>query len=142
MTTSPHSLLKLPGKVRNRIYELVLGPSFDPTFCLTGLRGLDHESSIGHDYDDTINSWDASVAWKDYYYWTDLLLPSVLLTSKQIYIKAPHVSYSTHCFSFMDTEQLYRFLRNIGYARRQQVTIIYIVWRGGYSKEAFCLLKT
>lgn len=141
-TTSTHSLLKLPGEIRNRLYELVLEPPLDPTICLTGLRGLDHESSIGHDYDNHIVSWDASVAWKGHYYWTDPSLLSILLTSKQIYTEAFHVFYSTHCFSFIDTEQLYRFLRNIGYVRRQDLTMIYFVWRGEFANKAFRLLKT
>lgn len=141
-TTSTDFLSKLPGEIRNRIYALVLGPPVDSTICLTSLHGLDHSTSKGHDYDDSIISRDSSVAWSNYYYWTDQSVLSILLTSKQIYTEAFHVFYSTHCFSFMDTELLCKFLRNIGYARRQQLTMIYFVWRGGYSKEAFRLLKS
>ena len=67
---------------------------------------------------------------------------SILLVSKQIYVEAFHVFYTTNCFSFTDTGLLYRFLKNIGYTRRQHLTMVYFLWRGPDAKEAFRLLKT
>ena len=71
---------------------------------------------------------------------TDL---SILLLSKQTYIEAFHIFYRFNQFYFKDTEILYRFLRKIGYPRRQQITTISFCWRShGIAKEAFRLLKT
>lgn len=67
---------------------------------------------------------------------------SILLVSKQIYVEAFYVFYTKNCLSFTDTGLLYRFLKNIGYTRRQHLTMIYFLWRGPDAKEAFRLLKT
>ena len=68
---------------------------------------------------------------------------SILRLSEQTYIEAFHIFYRFNRFYFKDTEVLFRFLRNIGYARRQQITTIEFCWRGHETaKIAFRLLKT
>ena len=68
---------------------------------------------------------------------------SILLLSKQTYIEAFHIFYRFNQFYFKDTEVLYRFLRNIGYARRQQISTVAFCWRSDRTaREAFRLLKT
>jgi len=67
---------------------------------------------------------------------------SILLLSRQTYIEAFHIFYRYNNFYFTSTNRLYRFLRNIGYARRQHVTAIKFYWFGSDSKRAFRLLKT
>lgn len=140
----------LAPEIRNRIYRLVLGPPQDPSICLTQV--LDNRPlrapSGSVDLDNTFRTksvmpnpkhkdpqWGVIHQVKS----NDL---SILLVSKQTYFEAFHVFYSTNCFSFTDTGLLYRFLKNIGYTRRQHLTMVYFLWRGPDAKEAFRLLKT
>ena len=140
----------LAPEVRNRIYRFVLGPSQDPSICLTQI--LDNcplrAQSGGFEFDNTFRTksvvpnpkhkdpdWGVTHQVKP----DDL---SILLVSKQIYVEAFHVFYTTNCFSFTDTGLLYRFLKNVGYTRRQHLTMVYFLWRGPDAKEAFRLLKT
>lgn len=140
----------LAPEIRNRIYHFVLGPPQDPSICLTQV--FDHRPlrapSGGADFDNTFRTksvvpnpkhkdpdWGIIHEVKS----NDL---SILLVSKQTYLEAFHVFYTVNCFSFTDTGMLYRFLRNIGYNRRQHLTMVYFLWRGPDAKEAFRLLKT
>lgn len=138
----PSSFFNLPPEIRNSIYEFVLGPPLHPSVCLTGLKGLDLNPSKGFRYDRGVPSTTNPANWEHYYCHVEPGILSILLVSRQIYTEAFHVFYSCHCFSFFDTDQLYRFLRNIGYARRQQLRAVYFMWRGPRSKDAFRLLKT
>ena len=140
----------LAAEIRNRIYHFVLGPPQDPSICLTQIIDC-HPFSASNDESDIeatfhtksvkLNPKHKDPAWgvthdvKSH----DL---SILLVSKQIYMEAFHVFYTTNCFSFTDTGLLYRFLKNIGYIRRQHLTMVYFLWRGPDAKEAFRLLKT
>lgn len=65
-----------------------------------------------------------------------------ILLSRQTYIEAFHIFYRINNPYFKSTDRMYRFLRNIGYARRQHVTVIESYWKGRDSKRAFRLLKT
>ena len=140
----------LAAEIRNRIYHFVLGPPQDPSICLTQI--IDYRTlsapNEGSDIETTFRTksvklnpkhkdpdWGVTHDVKPH----DL---SILLVSKQIYMEAFHVFYTTNCFSFTDTGLLYRFLKNIGYIRRQHLTMVYFLWRGPDAKEAFRLLKT
>lgn len=140
----------LPPEIRNRIYCFILGPPQDPSICLTQIldnRPLRAQSG-GVDFDNTfrtrsvvLNPKHKDPDWGV----THEVQPHdlcILLASKQTYAEAFHVFYTTNCFSFTDTGLLYRFLKNIGYNRRQHLTMVYFLWRGPDAKEAFRLLKT
>ncbi len=140
----------LAPEIRNLIYHFVLGPPQDPSICLTHVfddRPL-RAPSGGVDFDNTFrttkvqpNSKHKDPNWGI----THEVKPddlSILLVSKQTYVEAFHVFYATNCFCFTDTGLLYRFLKNIGYTRRQHLTMVYFLWRGPDAKEAFRLLKT
>lgn len=140
----------LAPEIRNRIYRFVLGPPEDPSICLTQIldnRPLRAQSG-GVDLDNTFrtNSVVPNPKHKDpnwgVTHQVDPQNLSILLVSKQIYVEAFHVFYSTNCLSFTDTGLLFRFLKNIGSIRRQHLTMIYFLWRGPDAKEAFRLLKT
>ena len=141
----------LAPEIRNRIYRLVLGPPQDPSMCLTQVYDDDPlraPSGGGIDFHNTFrtNSVVPNPEHKDLECSvTHQVHPhdlSILLVSKNTYVEAFHVFYSTNCFSFTDTGMLYRFLKNIGYTRRQHLTMVYFLWRGHDAKEAFRLLKT
>ena len=137
------TFMAFPPEVRNRIYNDVLGPAGDSVICaragndyrfFSRLCG-DHGSirtELRHDY-----PWPVAC---------HFIKPSfhlaILLVSKQIYTEAFHIFYSKNRFHFPDTRILYRFLRNIGYVRRQHLTMISFDWRDAEAKEAFRLLKT
>ena len=140
----------LPPEIRNRIYRFILGPPQDPSICLTQIlddRPLGAQSE-DVDIDNTFRT--KSVVPNPKHNdpnWgiTHEVDPndlSILLASKQIYTEACLFFYASNCFSFTDTGLLYRFLKNIGYTRRQHLTMIYFLWRGEDAKEAFRLLKT
>ena len=140
----------LVPEIRNRIYHIVLRPPQDPSICLTQIlddRPL-RAPSGGIDFDNTFrtksvvpNRKHKDPDWGIIHQVSPQDL-SILLVSKQIYVEAFHVFYATNCFSFTDTGLLYRFLKTIGYIRRQHLTMIYFLWRGPDAKEAFRLLKT
>ena len=127
----------LAAEIRNRIYHFVLGPPHDPSICLTQMLdyrplratngGVDIETTF-RTKSVTLNpehkdpTWGVTHDVKSH----DL---SILLVSKQIYMEAFHVFYTTNCFSFTDTGLFYRFLKNIGYIRRQHLTMVYFLWR-------------
>lgn len=67
---------------------------------------------------------------------------SILLLSRQTYIEAFHIFYRFNNFYFTSSNVSYRFLRNIGYVRRQHITAIEFHWSGSHSNLAFRLLKT
>ncbi|CAD6580319.1 MAG: hypothetical protein ASARMPRED_009432 [Alectoria sarmentosa] len=133
----------LAPEVRNRIYRFVLGPPQDPSICLTQILdncplrfdGSFRPKSVVPNPRHKDPDWGVTHQVKP----DDL---SILLVSKQIYVEAFHVFYTTNCFSFTDTGLLYRFLKNVGYTRRQHLTMVYFLWRGPDAKEAFRLLKT
>lgn len=140
----------LAPEIRNRIYGFVLGPPQDPSVCLTEV--LDNRPlrapSGDVDSDNTFrtktvvpNPEHEDPEWGVIHQVTPNDL-SILLVCKQIFVEAFHVFYTTNCFSFTDTGQLYRFLKNIGYIRRQHLTTVYFLWRGPDAREAFRLLKT
>ena len=140
----------LAPEIRNRIYRFILGPPQNPSICLTQI--LDKSplgaQSEGADFDNTfrIKSVVPNPKHNDPNWGiTHEVDPndlSILLASKQIYTEACLFFYATNCFSFTDTGLLYRFLKNIGYTRRQHLTMVYFLWRGEDAKEAFRLLKT
>ncbi|KAL2036437.1 hypothetical protein N7G274_010838 [Stereocaulon virgatum] len=135
------TFMAFPPEVRNHIYNEILGPAGDSAVCAgnhhrflsrhCGDRGS-LRAELRHDY-----PWPKAC---------HFIKPSVdlaiLLVSKQIYTEAFHIFYSTNRFHFPDTQILYRFLRNIGYVRRQHLTMITFDWHGAEAKEAFRLLKT
>jgi len=136
----PTFFSKLPGEVRDKIYKLVLGPAFDPSKCFT--EPIDPNIRVSFGYNGRVESTHGTINTPEMYH---PVLPSILnllLVCKQIFIEAFHIFYATHLFSFADTDHLYRFLRRIGYARRQQITKIHFLWQGPHAKEAFRLLKT
>ena len=148
--TEVFRFLNLASEIRNRIYGLVLGPPQDPAICLTQVldtRPLGAQSG-GVDIDQNFKTQSVRLNRKHKDPDWGVIHPvnpqdlSILLVSKQIYIEAFHVFYTINCFSFMDTGLLYRFLKNIGYNRRQHLTMIYFLWCGADAKEAFRLLKT
>ena len=119
---------RLPPEVRNRICELVLGaPYDDPSSCLTDIGFPNQASSF--DWHGTVQRVGPA-------------LLSLLLVSKQIYTETFHIFYATNNLAFSSTDVLYRFLRRIGYARRQHITMVYFIYEGPNAKEAFRLLKT
>ena len=148
--TEVFRFLDLASETRNRIYHFILGPPQDPSICLTEVLDtrLPSPQSRGVDFDTyfrtkavKINPKHKDPNWGV----THQVKPSdlsILMVSKQIYAEAFHVFYTENCFSFTDTGLLYRFLKNIGYIRRQHLTMIYFLWRGPDAKEAFRLLKT
>lgn len=140
----------LAPEIRNRIYGLVLGPPQDPSICLTEvLDNRPMRAPSGDAGSDNAfrtmtvvpNPEHKDSEWGVIHHVTPSDL-SILLVSKQILVEAFHVFYTTNCFSFTDTGQLYRFLKNIGYIRRQHLTMVYFLWRGPDAREAFRLLKT
>ncbi len=141
----------LSPEIRNRIYYLVLGPPKDPSICLTQVLFDDRPLRVpngGVDLETTFRTTSVKInprhknrKWGVVHEAKPNVL-SILLVSKQIYVEAFHVFYTTNCFSFTDTGLLYRFLKNIGYTRRQHLTMVYFLWRGPDAKEAFRLLKT
>ena len=142
--------LDLASETRNRIYQFVLGPPQDPSICLTQVLDTRPPSaqSGGVDFDGSFRTKSVRINCKHQdpdWGVTHEVKPcdlSILTVSKQIYVEAFHVFYTSNCFSFTDTGLLYRFLKNIGYTRRQHLTMIYFLWRGPDAKEAFRLLKT
>ena len=140
----------LASEIRDRIYHFVLGPPQDPLICLTQVLDTRPPSaqSGGIDFDMSfrtksvkLNCKHKDPDWGVIHEVKPCDL-SILMVSKQIYVEAFHVFYTSNCFSFTDTGLLYRFLKNIGYTRRQHLTMIYFLWRGPDAKEAFRLLKT
>ena len=135
-SSSHNSVLKidqfsiLPPEIRNRIYELVLGPPYDLSICQTYLKP---ESATGF-----------SSGWQGRMYIRAFIpsLLSLLRVSKQIYSETFHIFYSMNQLTFSDTYNLLQFLRGVGYNRRQHITMINFYWSGCYAKEAFRLLKT
>lgn len=69
-------------------------------------------------------------------------LLAILLVSKQTYLEAFHIFYRETCIMIGNTSQLYSFLKNIGYARRQNLTALEFAYIGNDPKPAFRLLKT
>ena len=67
---------------------------------------------------------------------------SILLVSKQTYLEAFHILYSHNTFTFNTIDVLLKFLRQIGYARRQHVVSVVFRWESDDPKAAFRLLKT
>lgn len=67
---------------------------------------------------------------------------AILQVSKQTYLEAFHIFYQDGCIHFNNVDELYNFLKNIGYARRQQLTTLEFYWRGEKPQRAFRLLKT
>ena len=148
--TETFRFLDLASETRNRIYHFILGPPQDPSICLTQVLDTRPPSaqSGGVDFDRSfrtksvkINCKHKDPDWGVIHEVKPCDL-SILMVSKQIYVEAFHVFYTSNCFSFTDTGLLYRFLKNIGYTRRQHLTMIYFLWRGPDAKEAFRLLKT
>ena len=149
-TTETFRFLDLASEIRNRIYHFILGPPQDPSICLTQVLDTRTPSaqSGGVDFDRSfrtksvkINCKHKDPDWGAIHEVKPCDL-SILMVSKRVYVEAFHVFYTSNCFSFTDTELLYRFLKNIGYTRRQHLTMIYFLWRGPDAKEAFRLLKT
>ena len=140
----------LAPEIRDRIYHFVLGPPEDQSICLTQILD-DHPLRApngGVDFEHTFrvksivqNPEHKDPEWGVMHPVKPRVL-SILLVSKQTYVESFHVFYTTNCLSFTNTGLLYRFLKNIGYARRQHLTSIYFLWRGSNAKEAFRLLKT
>lgn len=113
---------KLPPEIRLRIYELVL--------------------TIPHNHLSTRPHWGLPYVFKGPGpKCTDL---SLLCVSRQTFLEAFHVFYRYNKLHFESTDMLYKFLKNIGYLRRQQITSIAFgwLWIDLYAKEAFRLLKT
>lgn len=140
----------LAPELRDRIYHFVLGPPEDPSICLTQLledpplRAPNGGVDLEHAFrvkSIVQNPKHKDPEWGVVHHVKPSLL-SILLVSKQTYVESFHIFYTTNCLSFTNTGLLYRFLKNIGYARRQHLTSIYFLWRGPDAKEAFRLLKT
>lgn len=78
----------------------------------------------------------------DKYIWSRVKGPdkrplSLLLVSKQTYPEAYHIFYRHNNRQFPNVCYLWQFLKNIGYARRQYVTHITLVWMGLATNAAF-----
>ena len=148
--TRTFRFLDLASEMRNRIYHFVLGPPQDPSICLTQVLDTRPPSaqSGSNDFNMSFRTKSVKINCKHkdpdwgVVHGVKPCALSILLVSKQIYVEAFHVFYTSNCFSFTDTALLYRFLKNIGYTRRQHLTMIYFLWRGPDAKEAFRLLKT
>ena len=142
--------LDLASEIRNRIYHFILGPPQDPSICLTQVLDTrpPNAQSGGVDFDRSFRTQSVKMNYKHRdpdWGVTHEVKPCdlfILTVSKQVYVEAFHVFYTSNCFSFTDTALLYRFLKNIGYTRRQHLTMIHFLWRGPDAKEAFRLLKT
>jgi len=69
---------------------------------------------------------------------------SLLCVSRQTFLEAFHVFYRYNKLHFNSIDVLYKFLKNVGYARRQQISNIAFgwLWIDLHAKEAFRLLKT
>jgi len=113
---------QLPPEIRLRIYELVLTlPHNDPsTRPNHGLPYVFKKSGPRCE---------------------DL---SLLCVSRQTFLEAFHVFYRCNKLHFASADVLYKFLKNVGFARRQQITSIAFgwLWIDYHAKEAFRLLKT
>lgn len=139
--------LDLASEIRNRVYHNLLGPPQDPSICLTQVldtRPLQAQVNLDQRFltkSVKLNRKHKDPNWGVIHQVEPQHL-SILLVSKQIYEEAFHVFYTKNCLSFTDTGLLYRFLKNIGYTRRQHLTMVYFLWRGPDAKEAFRLLKT
>ena len=148
--TKTFGFLDLASETRNRIYHFILGPPQDPSICLTQVldtrRSSAQSGGVNLDWSSRMMSVKKNSKHEDPDWGvTHEVKPcdlSVLMVSKQIYVEAFHVFYTSNCFSFTDTGLLYRFLKNIGYTRRQHLTMIYFLWCGPDAKEAFRLVKT
>ena len=134
-TTEPVEIFRFPDlapEIRDRIYHFVLGPPEDPSICLTqvlddrplrapngrvDLNKAFRVKSVVQNSEHKDPDWGVIHQVKP----DDL---SILLVSKQTYIESFHVFYTTNCLYFTDTALLYRFLKNIGYARRQHLTMV------------------
>lgn len=139
---SKPSLMTLPPEIRDRIYNEVLGPSGDPAIYATAIHDPKVYSRLNGDYGTTEVDIRSDNSWPVSCHFVKPSILSILLGSKQIYTEAFHIFYSKNRFHFPDTQILYRFLRNIGYVRRQHLTMISFNWRGAEAKEAFRILKT
>ena len=139
---SKPTLMTLPPEIRDRIYNEVLGPSGDPAIYATAVHDPKLSSRLDGDYGTTEVDLRRDNSWPVFCHFVKPSILSILLGSKQIYTEAFHIFYSKNRFHFPDTQILYRFLRNIGYVRRQHLTMISFNWRGAEAKEAFRILKT
>ena len=106
--------LPFPPEIRDRIYKLVLA----------------HENLPA-----TVLQWSGV-------YPPGASTLAILLVSKQTFLEAFHIFYREGCITLQNTDMLYSFLKNIGYARRQQLTALEFSWEGRDPKQAFRLLKT
>ncbi len=106
--------LPFPPEIRDRIYRLVLAHGKVPATMLQWA-----------------SEWPPGAG-----------ILAILLVSKQTYLEAFHILYRETCITVLDTSMLYTFLKNIGYARRQNLTALEFSYSGKDPKTAFRLLKT
>lgn len=124
MDDSTPKLLSLPPEIRNRIYTFVLSiPRND--LCQRHLPDLPRVQRANSCSNDPRSP--------------NL---SVLLVCKQIYIEAYHIFSHHNELHFDNTTRLLNFLRRIGYARRQQLRVIFFHEFDDQAKKAFRLLRT
>jgi hypothetical protein len=146
ITAQPaHVHLPFSPEIRDRIYKFVLIMEYNPKYalddddCMPGPRRVSfaEEPSKGRSKKSPHD---------DKYFWSRVKGPdkrplSLLLVSKQTYREAYHIFYRHNNLQFLNVCYLWKFLKNIGYARRQYVTHITFVWMGLEASAAFGLLQ-
>ena len=100
--------LPLPLEIRNAIY----------TYVLTEYDDLSNPDPLANDATGQVA--------KDCKPNTSSL--SLLLVSRQIFLEAYPIFYRVNTFTFGNIGSLQRFLKNIGFARRQYLTRIRFSW--------------
>jgi len=119
--------LPFPPEIRQRIYELVLAVNLEdsePNSCYISFKTLPSDGKTLRDLRPTI---------------LDL---SLLLVSQQTYSETFETFYRINHFTFVSTDTLYTFLKNIGLARRQAITSISLVLFGSQGLEALQMMRS
>ncbi|MCJ1460151.1 hypothetical protein MMC28_010530 [Mycoblastus sanguinarius] len=139
MKTEVGGCIALPPEIRDRIYRYLLGPPGTPIAHRIVPKFF--YKPVDNLYWIESRSFEEEAKFPDYCQFEPSCL-SILLVSKQTYAEAFHLFYCANLFEFQDTADLFRFLKIIGYARRQHLKMIRFDWHGPQAKEAFRLLKT
>lgn len=144
ITAQPaHAHLPFPPEIRDRIYQFVLILEHNPKYALDSddcIPGPRQVSFAEQPLKRTPKKYD------DKFFWSRVKGPdkrplSLLLVSKQTYCEAYHIFYRDNNLQFLNVCYLWRFLKNIGYARRQHVTHITFVRMGREEDAAFRMLQ-
>ena len=143
MNKKPRNCIDLPAEIRDRIYKLVLvlpppSPSeYQSILTADQTKLWCQEDRYGRRLPGSINRGLDRISIflsQPYPWYSNQEMPhprylSLLLTSKQIYIEALHISYRFNQLEFYSTDVLGRFLEKSSNAYHSQTTNIVFLWK-------------